>query len=255
MPPPNDVNLGPRTRALLNRSTWSERSEYPAHQAWADECEQILSFLEVEDVFEQFLPRLSTGEWEGALAEARAAFFFKRNGFKITSWQPRAKPQIPGDLEIQWMDTEAIFVEVKGPGWEGELTPDEIAAQRQHQPKYIQAEARPIDAFERVSYAIGKAVPKFETTRANLVVVVDDFFFSPLEGPKVFLETRVGKILNDPKFTIVSAVLLLKPISYSAKPGVQYLQYFYPNPRALRPLPDTVRDGLLAGNEGTDTAL
>jgi hypothetical protein len=255
MPPPDDVNLGPRTRALLAQSTWTERHPYPAHQAWADECEQLLAFLEAEGAFDQLLPRLSTGEWEGALAEVRTAFFFKRHGFKITDWQPRAKPEIPGDLEVQWQDTERIFIEVKGPGWEGELSKDEFKAKRQHQPKYVNAEARAIDPYERVQYAIGKAVPKFVDTRANLVVIVDDLFFSPLEGPTVFLESRLPKILTDPQFGIVSAVFLLKPISYSEKPGVQYLQYFCPNPGAINPLPEAVRAGLVAGNSTSEKAL
>ena len=90
-------------------------------------------------------------------------------------------------------------------------------------------------------------------SRPNLVVVVDDFFFSPLEGPKVFIESRIPKILADPNFTIVSAVFLLKPIKYSAKQGAEYLQYFCPNPRAVQPLPEAVSVGLLAGNKTSET--
>jgi len=252
MPPPDDVQLGPLTRALLARATWRDKTEYPAHQAWADECEQLLTFLEAECVLDQFLPRLSNNEWEGALAEARTAFYFKRNGFKITDWQPRAKPEIPGDLEIQWHATEKIFVEVKGPGWESELSKEEFKAKRQHQPKYVNAEARAIDPYQRVEYAINKAVPKFVDSRPNLVVVVDDFFFSPVEGPKVFLESRLPKILADPSFTIVSAVFLLKPMKYSAKQGIEYLQYFCPNARAVHPLPKVVSVGLNAGNKTSE---
>ncbi|HEY7291517.1 MAG TPA: hypothetical protein VH583_16890 [Vicinamibacterales bacterium] len=252
MPPPNDVELGPLSRALVARATWRERTEYPAHQCWADELEQLLCFLEAEGVLDQFMPRLSNNEWEGALAEVRTAFYFKRNGFKITDWQPRAKPEIPGDLEIQWRDTERIFVEVKGPGWESELSKEEFKAKRQFQPKYINAEARAIDAYRGVEYAIKKALPKFVDSRPNLVVVVDDFFFSPLEGPKVFLESRIPKILADANYAIVSAVFLLKSIKYSAKQDAEYLQYFCPNPRATHPLPEAVSVGLAAGNKTSE---
>lgn len=249
MAPSDDVNLGPRTKDLLARSTWSQANPYPAHQSWADECEQLLAFLDGEGVFNQFLPRISANEWEGALAEARSAFYLKTKGFQITDWQPRAKPEIPGDLEIQWHDTERIFVEVKGPGWESELTQEELRAKRQRQPKYINAEARVVDPYESIAYAIGKAVPKFVTTRPNLVVVSDDFFFSPLEGGlRELLEYRVSDILSDSKFKIVSAVLLLKAISYIEEPGVRYFQYFVPNPNNEHPIADAAQAVLVAGN-------
>jgi hypothetical protein len=70
MPPPHDVKLGPISRALLARATWKDKTEYPAHQCWADELEQLLSFLEAEGVLDHFMPRLTNNEWEGALAEA-----------------------------------------------------------------------------------------------------------------------------------------------------------------------------------------
>jgi hypothetical protein len=253
VPPPEDVKLGPQSRALLACSTWTQTNSYPAHQAWADELEQLLSLLQVEGVLGRFLPRLSSREWEGALAEARAAFYFKRNGFRITNWQPRANPTIPGDLEIQWSDTEKIFVEVKGPGWESELSQEEIEAKRQQQPKYINAEARFVDPYERLRYAIAKAVPKFTDNRPNLVVVVDDLFFSPLEGPPLLLHWRLAKILGDLTFAIVSAVFLLKPIKYAGKATVEYLQYFCPNGRAVYPLPEVVQAGLSAGNDTSTT--
>ena len=96
MPPPDEVNLGPRTKDILARSTWSHANPYPAHQSLADECEELLAFLDSEGVFNQFLPRLSANEWEGAFAEARSAFYLKGRGFKITDWQPRARTRTAG---------------------------------------------------------------------------------------------------------------------------------------------------------------
>ena len=85
------VELGPITRAILARSSWTESSEFPAHQSWADEVERVFSFLSAEGVLNRFLPRLTTREWEGALAESRAAFFFKRNGFRIEPYRDRRR--------------------------------------------------------------------------------------------------------------------------------------------------------------------
>ena len=123
MPPPADVHLGPRTRLLIDRSAWSASSVFPSGQEWADDTERILGFLEAQGVLETFLPRLLAREWEGAFAEARVGYFFKRNGFKVLNWEPMKVPDRPGDIDIQWMETEPIFVEVKGPGWKGELAP------------------------------------------------------------------------------------------------------------------------------------
>lgn len=132
-------------------------------------------------MFERFLPRLRARESErdGALAEARTGFFFQRNGFRIVAWAPEAVLDRPGDMEVQWQDTEPVFVEVKGPGWEGELSAEEIRAGRRFLPKYINAEGRAVGPVARVVSAVDKALPKFAPDRINLVVVVDDLFVSP----------------------------------------------------------------------------
>lgn len=160
MPPPDGVNLGPLTRGVLDGAVWREESQFPASQVWADEVERVLSFLRAQDVFARFLPRLRAREREGALAEARAAFFLHRNGFRILRWESEEVPNHPGDLEIQWQEGERVFVEVKGPGWEGELTAEERRDGRTRLPKYINAEARAIEPTERVLYAVQKALPK-----------------------------------------------------------------------------------------------
>jgi hypothetical protein len=235
---------------MLDRSTWRTESVFPASQNWADEVERVLCFLDAQGVLDKFLPRLCARETErdGALAEARAAFFFSRNGFKILQWEPEEIPNRPGDLEIQWCETEPIFVEVKGPGWEGELSDEERHADRQHAPKYIHAEARSIDPAERVEYAVTKALAKLASSRINLVVVVDDLFFSPTEMPTPTLDGRLERFFADPQYRLVTGVFLLNAASYSGRSGVEYLSYFKPNSHADRRLPDAVATGLLAGN-------
>lgn len=250
MTAPRDVQLGPMTRSMLEGATWQQSSEFPAHQNWADDIERVLCFLVAQGVFERFLPRLRARETErdGALAEARTGFFFHRNGFRILQWEPEAVAGRPGDLDIQWRDTEPFFVEVKGPGWEGELTRDEIAEGRTTAPKYINAEARAIDPTERVVYAVEKALPKFSPDRINLVVVVDDLFFSPTELPKPLLEGRLTRALVEDRFRPVAGIFLLNPCSYTGENQVEYIDHYIPNPKAARFLPNAVHDGLLAGN-------
>lgn len=252
MPPPDDVNLGPLTRMVVHRAEWRESSQYPASQAWADEAERLLAFLQAQDVLGRFLPRLCAREREktAALAEARAAFFFYRNGFRILQWEPAEVPNRPGDLDIQWRDGEPMFVEVKAPDWEGELTDGERRHGRKNLPKYINSEGRAIAPHERVLYAINKALPKLVDHRANLVVVVDDLFVSPVEMPREYLSSFVAEHLTRPQCQLVGGVLLLNPVSYGG--FVEYRKYFVPNVGAGRPLPDAVTKGLVAGNRDPD---
>ena len=86
---------------LIDRSAWSASSVFPSGQEWADDTERILGFLEAQGVLETFLPRLLAREWEGAFAEARVGYFFKRNGFKVLNWEPMKVPDRPGDIDIQ----------------------------------------------------------------------------------------------------------------------------------------------------------
>lgn len=187
-------------------------------------------------------------ERDGALAEARTGFFFNRNGFRITDWTPEAVKDRPGDMEIQWRDTESLFVEVKGPGWEGELSPEEIRAGRQFLPKYINAEGRAVGPTGRVLYAVDKALPKLAPERINLVVVVDDLFLSPTELPRNHLTGVIARELTEARYSAVSAVFLLNPVSYSGAGLVEYRKYFIPNEGASRRLPEAVHEGLLVGN-------
>ena len=139
-----------------------------------------------------------------------------------------------------------IFVELKGSGWEGELTPNEIAAGRQHSDKCINAEARAVGPIGRVVYAMEKALPKLDASRGNLVVVVDDLFISPTELPKGCLASSLAHKIKATDFRPISGLFLINPVSYGSP--VEYRKYFVANPNAVTALPDTVAEGLSMGN-------
>jgi hypothetical protein len=84
-----------------------------------------------------------------------------------------------------------VFVEVKSPGWEGELSDTERAAGRTRRPKYLHAEARAIAPWERIQFAVKKAYKKFSSDRPNLLVIADDLFVSLQHGT----ELHVGQAL------------------------------------------------------------
>jgi hypothetical protein len=245
MPPPDSVNLGPLTASLLASSTWSRKSVYPANQSWADDTERVLEFLTRHQKLDEFLPRLRTREYEGAFAEARLAMFLAtRPNWRILDWEPKVTTH-PGDLEVEFAQTGSIFVEVKGPGWEAELTNEEVQRGRTRVPKWIHAEARSVDPIPEVQAALVKALPKLSIERSNLVSIVDDFFLSPLEIPRNLLEYRMANVFDRPEMALVGAVLFLYTVAVSEH-AVMYRHYPVVNKSALRPLPAEAVDDLAA---------
>jgi len=217
MPPPNHVKLGLRTREILEGSALFNCDEFPAHQVWADEIEQVLQFLVEQQQYDRLLPRLRAKERDATLAEARAAYHFHHNGFRIVQWEPEAIPGLPGDLEIDLPDTHPLFVEVKCPRWEGELAEEEIRSGRTKRPKYINADVHSIDPAERILFVTGKALPKFASERVNIVVVVDDLFVSPLDTPRFLVADRLAREFVHHRYVTVSGVYLLNPVVYHSK--------------------------------------
>jgi hypothetical protein len=174
-----------------------------------DDPERVLSFLQAQGALKALLPRLLAREWEGAYAEARVGYFFKCNGFKILKLGPEEVRDRPGDIDIQWMETEPIFVEVKGPGWKGELSQEERLTGRKDLPKYINGDARFLDTFGSLVGAIDKAIPKFSAARPNLVAIADDPFMSALQMPLDLLESRILLHLKEVRCVCVGGLLCL----------------------------------------------
>jgi hypothetical protein len=155
--------------------------------------------------------------------------------------------QRPGDLSVSWRDGAAIFVEVKGPGWESELSDDERKGVRRIQGKYVDGEARSIDSVGPVLRAIDKSLPKLAAGRANIVAIVDDLFSSPTSLPEGWLEHSVQEHIARPEAHVVSGVFFLRPELYVGEP-LEYLYRFVDNSQASTRLPADVLRGWLAGN-------
>jgi len=216
-PMPIHVRLAPLTRTISHDASWRGQDDFPANQIWADEVERILSFLESQCQFDRFLPKLrgKVTQRDGALAEARVAFFFFRNGFNILSWEPKGAGTYLGDIAIQWRELPGVFVEVKGPRWEGELDESELRGHRRSQPRYLNAEARWADPVGKLMEAVEKALPKFPDSRPNLLVVVDDMLFvSILEWPKNIIVPSVAERLAAGKFSIIGGILVFNTVCY-----------------------------------------
>lgn len=175
------VRLGPLLSTVVDRAAWVGKDGFPAWQFFADEIERVLSFAEARGVFEMYLPELTgrtPSQRDSALAELRVAYFLERNGFTVSEWRPVGLPPKKGEFVVRCPSGAEVFVEVKSPGWEGELTQEQRLSGRLSEPKYINGEVRYADNSQAIGFAVDKAYPKFPPSRHNLLVVADDLFLS-----------------------------------------------------------------------------
>jgi hypothetical protein len=229
MTSPPGVKLGPLTAQIAANARWLSQDEFPSRQNWADDVEQLLNFLVAQNRFEGCLPRLrdvNAEHRDAMLAEVRVAKFLVESGIEVVEWEPTAVPGRPGDLLVRLAtdhDVPPVFVEIKAPGWRGELTKGMATATqteraeviaRVNREKHINAEARFVDPAGAVIDVIARnAVPKLAPDRLNLVAIVDDLFLSALETP--FAVPRISKALVDERLQTVGAVFLLRTDSMS----------------------------------------
>lgn len=184
---PEGVKLGPLTSTIRDRAVWSTEDQFPSDQTWADEVERVLSFAQVQGQFENYLGALrgNARQRHSALAELRVAFFFARNQFQIVEWKPTGANGKEGEFTVRSASGATgatVFVEVKSPSWEGELSDAEKTCERKQQGKYLHGEGRFIAPWERVQFVLDKGYGKFRDDTRNLLVIADDLFVSLEHG-------------------------------------------------------------------------
>jgi hypothetical protein len=214
---------------MAKGAAWRKIDDFPACQEWADEVETVLSPLEEHGQFDRYLPRLQKMERDETLAEARVSYFLLHKGFRIVSWEPMAESGHPGEFEIQWKNDPPIFVEVKAPGWEGELSEEEKRIPRRNKWK-LRRGVRSVNPIERVLYAARKATQeqrKFSPDRPNLLVVADDLFRSPVTVPLNTLIPLVQQGLI--AFSRLGGILLFNAVCHNV---VEYRARLIVNPAA-----------------------
>ena len=254
---PEHIELGRLLREIARDARWQSEDEFPGSQEWADQVEKVLRFVEAEGELARYLSRLKAraAERQGALSEIHTAYFLHSLGFNITGWEPVVVPNRPGDLEISFKEHGSVFVEVKGPTWQGELARSEIHNGRTKQPKYITGDARFGNPAGRVMAAIDKALPKLGAAQGTLVVIADDLFVPLLDWPESAQSVMYGRIekhLGRNGCSVVGGVLVLSPIVGAN--GFESRSHFIPNASAVSqcrlPLPVAKRLGQLAKAAG-----
>jgi hypothetical protein len=242
------VVLGPLTSTVLDRARWRGQDDFPSSQEWADEVERILSFAHARGQFTRpYLSRLiaSVSQRDSALEELRVAFFFDRNSFRVLRWNPIGAKGMEGEFTISGPSLiQEIFVEVKSPGWESELSRQEIEAGRKSVPKYINGEARWFDPAAAIRFAIDKAYPKFRDDQPNLAVIADDLFVSLQHGTDLSawraLYGRDGVFTNS-DYENLEGVGIFWTVNNDREIWYRMRLFLNPNARAAVRLPEDFR--------------
>src|SRR2546428_5364320 len=179
-----NVTLGPLAAALRDEAEWLSHDHlYPAWQVYADEIERILQFADIQGQIGRYWPRLiaRVPQRDSALDELRVAYFLDSCGLRIAEWEPPGMDQKKGEFLVLAPSGARVFVEVKGPRWEGELKKGEIRAGRTMQPKDLYLETRAVAPWKQIQFEVDKAYDKFLPTTNNLLVVIGHRGFISLE--------------------------------------------------------------------------
>src|SRR5208282_6295314 len=119
--------FGPIARRLICPARWKDA--YPARPEFAQELEVLLAYADGYGV-PNFVPRLEAkaAQRDETLNELRVAYWFDQFGFSVAQWDPPGLGGMVGEYLIKAPEQQNVFVEVKSPGWEGQLTDAERQA-------------------------------------------------------------------------------------------------------------------------------
>src|SRR5258708_24471072 len=236
--------LGPVARRLVSPARWTD--EYPSCSTFAKELDALLLFADEQDRLRQFVPRLEARntQRDEALSELRVAYWLHHNSLPILQWEPPGLNRKVGEYLIGTPDGHKVFVEVKSPGWESELSDEERRAGRTKQPKHQQGEGGAFGNWEALHKCIAspKTYPKFSRNQPNLLVVADDL--------KVGLHDSIWHVeialyadhkgygemgyFTSPRFENLGGVAIFGAYSYFfSNRGLEYEFQIFDNPFAL----------------------
>ena len=136
-----------------------------------------------------------------------------------------------------------VFVELKAPGWESELTKAQLAAGRQHKPKYHGLGGGAVGNFRAVHRCISRpnCYPKFTNNQPNLLIIADDLnlslhdTLSQVEGALYGEKWQYGEngYFNSNRFENLGGLGVFYAFSAAPSRGIEYQFVIFPNPHAL----------------------
>ncbi len=211
-------------------------------------------FADTQGCLPIFVPKLESrnAQRDEALEELRVAYWLHHSGFPVVEWEPPGLNGKVGEYLIGSPDNANIFVEVKSPGWEGDLPVTQLQAGRAKQPKFIHAEGRAFGNWQPVQKCIASenTYPKFAPTQPNLLVIADDLHVNlhdSLDHVEIALyadHTGYGEMgyFTSTRFENIGGLAVFRGASFFGNPGIEYEFTLFENPFALpaTKLPDSL---------------
>ena len=243
MPGTGVLRLGPAARKLISPERWTDG--YPGPVAYSRELDALLDWASAKGCLWRFQSRLESKntQRDEALAELRLAYLLDSVGFPIVGWDPPGANGKKGEYLLATPEKTDVFVELKSPGWESELTPAQRAAGRQHQPKYDGMGGGAVGNFQAVHQCIARpnTYPKFTTTQANLLIIADDLNLSlhdtlfQVEGALYGAKWQYGEdgYFSSNRFENLGGLGVFYAFSAVPSRGIEYQFVIYENPHAL----------------------
>ena len=230
----------PEQHPLLHRmqlgARWLGKDDYPASPTVADEHERWLGFVSENGQLDRFLPRLRDrpGQRDDALAEIKAAYFLSEHcALPICEWEPPGANGSVGEFLVDLPDGRRMFVEVKAPGWEGEVVEAEgYRSDRLAEPKYLHADGRSTAPRQIVCDSVTKAYPKMPGDIPTLLVVCGDLIVSLNDWPHNALEPENGSFYGSAHERLGAVGILTVDFS-DGWSGARFRHSVYHNPRRL----------------------
>lgn len=238
------MNFGERTRTLFADPRWRVRDgdKYPSDQCFADELELLLDFAAKHGQLDWYSSRLvkKPRERSAAIAELSVAYDLCARGFHLLSFEPLGLNCKKGEFLVSpARETVRVFVEVKAPDWQAEVTGfgtlahDPSAQQRLTEKKYRDGDGGPILPGVGVQFAIEKAYEKLPPDQPTLLIVPSNGMFNSYEH---FPQMIAHRLLNNDgpfvssKFERLGGVGLFW-YQYIGT-GIRYDMEVIPNPHA-----------------------
>jgi hypothetical protein len=236
---------------LLREARWAGQDGYPTSPQYSTELEGLLGFLQAHNRLDSFWPRLTAPrpqERDDALQEIRVARFLTSNCFRIALWEPPGNGNFIGEFSVQAVSSLPIFVELKSPGWEGQLSQEQRDAGRAREDKYENLEGGADDPWRGIRRTVRKAYPKFLPSQPNLLVIADDRFVplatwgdlpvqqalfltsTILDGEAGYFTTRDFENLGG--IALFKAEIQVELIPEFSEKPLRYEFLLYPNPMA-----------------------
>jgi hypothetical protein len=244
MPGSGALRLGPVARKLIAPDKWADG--YPGPEAYVKELDILLKFAdEKSGCLERFRPNIEARDKQRdkAMSELRLAYLLENMGFPITAWDPPGANNKIGEFTLQSPEGVSIFTEIKSPGWESELSKEQIAAGRATQPKYIEPGGFAVGNWRPVHRCIAanNCYPKFTDNQPNLLIICDDLMFplhesldhveGALYGQKAQFEE--DGFFTTSRFENIGGLGIFYPVSTGARDGLEYRLIVYENHCAL----------------------